>query len=118
MNIDVQYHRIVLVRACPGSAGSRLALERIERWLGASGTRLLAFFHGAGVDHAATDEPAAEWRRLSGWHDVGLEVCSGSWQRRHASSLSPPWQLSSLVAFWHRALAADEVICFGRWHER
>jgi hypothetical protein len=112
----LQYHRILLVRARPGSYGSRQALARAESGLHRHGARVLVFFHGAGVDHAADDGTGAEWRRLAGWLGARLEVCSGSWRRRHEGAPTEPFMLSSLVSFWHQALDAPQVLSFGDDH--
>lgn len=114
----LHYHRILLVRARPGSGGSRSALRRAEEWAAIEPGRLLVFFHGDGVEHAADGEPTAEWRRLAGWHGASLAVCSGSWQRRHQSALPEPFELSSLPRFWNHALEAGQVACFGQADER
>ncbi|MEE4305032.1 MAG: hypothetical protein V2J19_12870 [Wenzhouxiangella sp.] len=112
MNEFIQYHRILMVRAAPGSESSLQALRRAETWRG-EGDRLLVFFHGEGVEHAAAEEPSAEWRRLASWHGVVLAVCSGSWSRRHEEPPADPFMLSSLVGFWNHALEAREVTCYG-----
>jgi hypothetical protein len=112
---SLQYHRILLVRARPGSEPGQLARQQAEDWRDA-GNRLLVFFHGEGVDHAA-DEPSADWRRLAGWHGVVLAVCSGSWARRHQQPPPDPFVLSSLVGFWNHAVEAREVVCIGAGHE-
>lgn len=112
MNEPVQYHRILLIRALPGSESSRLGLLRAEAWR-EEGSRLLVFFHGCGVEHAAQGEPSAAWRRLAGWHGVVLAVCSGSWARRHEQPPGDPFAISSLVAFWNHAIEASEVECYG-----
>lgn len=110
---QLTYHRIVLLRARPGSEASRLALARIREWAAVRPAGLLVFLHGPGVEHAAFGAPDADWRRLAEWHDVGLEVCSAAWQRRHRQALAEPWQLSSLVTFWDRLLNAPQLVCFG-----
>lgn len=115
MSESLHYHRILLVRARPGTQASREALERAEDWLGAGSRRLLAFFHGAGVEHARDDSPSAHWRRLSDWHGIDLAVCSGSWARRHDARVQAPFSLSSLVRFWHHAIEAERVASFGDW---
>lgn len=112
MNEFIQYHRILVVRARPGSESSLQARRRAEAWSDHD-ARLLVFFHGEGVEHAAAEEPSAEWRRLAGWHGAVLAVCSGSWSRRHDDSPADPFVLSSLVNFWNHALEAREVTCFG-----
>lgn len=112
MKQAIQYHRILLIRARPGSDASRLAQARAEDWRGSDGS-LLVFFHGPGVEHAADGPPSAEWRRLAGWHGVVLAVCSGSWARRYDDDPPAPFVLSSLVGFWNHAVDAREVACFG-----
>ncbi len=112
MNESVQYHRILLIRARPGSEASRRGQDRAARGIEAGG-RLLVFFHGEGVEHAAEGEPSAEWRSLAGWHGVVLAVCSGSWSRRHPQPPDAPFVISSLTGFWNHALSAQEVACFG-----
>lgn len=112
----LQYHRILLVRARPGSYGSRQALALAEAGLRRHGDRVLVFFHGDGVEHAASDGAGAEWRRLAGWLGARLEVCSGSWRRRYEVSPAEPFMLSTLVSFWHHALEASEVLSFGDDH--
>ena len=115
MRDSIQYHRILLIRAQPGSEASRLGQARAEGWR-EEGDRLLVFFHGDGVEHAADGEPSAEWRRLAGWHGVVLAVCSGSWARRHEQAPVDPFMISSLVGFWNHALEAREVACYGVGH--
>lgn len=112
---SLQYHRILLIRARPGTEASRLGQACAEGW-SEDGSRLLVFFHGDGVEHAADGGPSAEWRRLAGWHGVVLAVCSGSWSRRQPQSPSAPFVLSSLVDFWNHAIDACEVACFGVGH--
>lgn len=116
MNETLHYHRIVLVRARPGTTASRRAVDRAEGWLDAGARRLLAFFHGAGVAHADSDAPSAHWRRLADWHGIDLAVCSGSWARRYDAGPGEPFSTSSLVVFWHHAIEAEEVASFGDWH--
>ncbi|MDZ7790623.1 MAG: DsrE family protein [Xanthomonadales bacterium] len=112
MNEFIQYHRILLIRARPGSEASRLGQDRAARLI-EQGGHLLVFFHGEGVEHAAKGEPSAEWRSLADWHGVVLAVCSGSWSRRHRQPPDDPFVISSLTGFWNHALAAQEVACFG-----
>lgn len=112
---SLQYHRILLIRALPGTEASRLGQAQAEDWRD-NGSRLLVFFHGAGVEHAAGEGPSADWRRLAGWHGVVLAVCSGSWSRRHDEPPPEPFVLSSLVSFWNHAIDAREVACFGVAH--
>lgn len=112
MKESIQYHRILLIRARPGSEASSLGQARALDWRD-DGHHLLVFFHGEGVEHAADGGPSAEWRRLAGWHGVVLAVCSGSWSRRHDHSPPDPFVLSSLVGFWNHAVDAREVACFG-----
>lgn len=110
-----QYHRILLIRARPGSEAARLAREKAEAW--EDDGQVFVFFHGDGVEHADGD-PSTAWRRLAGWHGVRLAVCSGSWSRRYEQPPSEPFALSSLVEFWNLAIDAHEVACFGAAHER
>lgn len=111
MDETLQYHRILLIRARPGSDASCLGQRRAEAWRDEN-ARLLVFFHGDGVEHA-NGEPSTAWRRLAGWHGVSLAVCSGSWQRRHDEPPPEPFVLSSLVEFWNLVSDAREVSCFG-----
>lgn len=112
MNEFIQYHRILLIRARPGSDRSRLGQDYAARLIDQGG-RLLVFFHAEGVEHAAEGEPSAEWRSLADWHGVVLAICSGSWSRRHREQPAPPFVISSLTGFWNHAVDAREVICFG-----
>jgi len=109
---DIHYHRILLIRARPGSKASRLGEARAEDWR-EHGRGLMVFFHGAGVEHAADSRSGARWRRLAGWHGVVLAVCSGSWARRHDQSPPDPFELYGLVGFWNHVIDADGVECFG-----
>lgn len=112
----LQYYRILLVRAGPDSPAGQQAQERAARVAADSDDRLFVFFHGEGVAHAA-GETSATWRRLAGWHDAELAVCSGSWSRRQTDPPAEPFELSSLTLFWHQAVDAVEVVCFGAAHE-
>ncbi|RFF27640.1 MULTISPECIES: hypothetical protein [unclassified Wenzhouxiangella] len=111
MGETLHYHRILLVRARPGSDASLRGQRRVEAWRNEK-ARMLVFFHGEGVEHA-DGEPSTAWRRLAGWHGVSLAVCSGSWIRRHDQPPPEPFVLSSLVEFWNVAIDAREVACFG-----
>lgn len=115
MNESLQYHRILLIRAAPGGDSSRRGEDCAQQWAEAGDGRVLVFFHGEGVAHAA-GEPSAAWRRLAVWHGVGLAVCSGSWSRRFEEPPSEPFELSSLARFWDQALDARDVRCFGAGH--
>jgi len=115
LNESLQYHRILLIRAAPGADSSRRGEACARQWAEEKAGAVWVFFHGEGVAHAA-GEPSAAWRRLAGWHGVGLAVCSGSWSRRYDAAPSEPFERSSLARFWDRALSADEVCCFGAGH--
>lgn len=111
------YHRILLLRAAPGTEPSRAAEAQARRWCEQEGIRVLIFFHGAGVMHADSS-CAARWRCLAEWHEADLAVCSGSWARRHGEPPVRPFELSSLVAFWNQVTDAEEIACFGAADER
>jgi len=108
----------MLLRARPGTGASRAAAERVAAWTDrAPPGRVLVFFHGEGVRHAAERVAAADWRRLAGWHGVDLAVCDGSWRRRfEVDHPAEPFERSTLVAFWRHALEAAEVCCHGAGH--
>ncbi len=117
MEERLTYHRIVLLRARPGSEGSRRAVAKICEWTAQTPAGLLVFLHGPGVEHAAPEASDADWSSLAGSHDIGLEVCSAAWQRRHPLAPAEPWRLSSLVTFWDRLMNARQIVCFGAGHE-
>lgn len=108
------YNRILLVRAEPGSAPARAALAAAGRDTPAH--RVLVFFHSRGVGHAV-GAVADEWRMLAAHYGVRLEVCSTAWSRRHDALPPTPFEMSTLARFWHRAVQADRVACFGAANE-
>lgn len=104
---------IVLIRAVPESDAGRRALEKVAASLQQCSGRVVAFFHGDGVAHAARPQSKA-WKCLAEQeHRLVLEVCSAAWTRRHVGGPEAPFVNSSLVQFWHRAASGDRVLSVG-----
>ncbi len=104
---------IVLIRAAPESDAGQRSLAKVVAILQQCSGRVVAFFHGDGVSHAAAPQCKA-WKRLAEHeHRLVLEVCSASWQRRHTGGPDAPFVCSSLVQFWHRASSGDLVLTVG-----
>lgn len=101
MQAPDQDNSILLVRAEPESFGGDRALDLAADRLRQCNGRVVAFFHGAGVDHARCSH-AGPWIELACDHELVLEVCAAAWQRRHDDDLPEPFVRSSLVRFWHR----------------
>lgn len=101
---------VVLVRAPPGSAQARHALEYLRS--GTESCSRLVFLHGPGVDLIAAGVDDA-WRLLPAAGGAEWMVCKSAWRRRHLDALPGGWEPGSLAIFWDRAAAADRLISFG-----
>lgn len=102
--------RVLLVRCAPARAEMVLAREMTGE---VSGPVSLVFFHGAGVEHARDARVCSAWQDHVGDGCIPLVVCETAWQRRFDQAPPAGWQTGSLVQFWHQALMAERVDCYG-----
>ncbi len=108
MQAPTDDNSIVLVRAAPVPGETARGLHDAADALRDCSGEVVVFFHGAGIEHA-TAAHLHDWQTLAGPSRLKLEVCSAAWQRRHTGTPSAPFELSSLVRFWHRVARGDRV---------
>ncbi|HMA98181.1 MAG TPA: hypothetical protein VKO38_01860 [Wenzhouxiangella sp.] len=103
-------HRVMLIRARPGSEASEQALRLARQWAGTPEPALL-FFHGPGLGHVL---PAQRFGFASLRGDgLSLSVCRAGWQRLKRGDVPEPFVEGSLLQFWDAVLSAEDVRSFG-----
>jgi sulfur relay (sulfurtransferase) complex TusBCD TusD component (DsrE family) len=107
---------VLFVRSAPESETVLKAQRLLARWQDAGAGAILVFFHGPAVA-AAGQAHAPAWAALSRDFEVELWVCEAAWRRRFDQPMASSFTASSLIQFWHRVSACDQLICLGAGHE-